>query len=221
MYSFESPRIPAGARLGLAIGGWTQGARHPGPGFSSCMRPISARYPLTELAMAALFGATVVILGTDDGGELAVGIALCALLLVVTLTDLERRVIPNRVLMVGGAVAVAVAALADRSCLASRAIAAVAAGGLLLGVALAHPRGMGMGDVKLATVMGLFLGRAVAPALLIGFAAGAVFGLCMVARHGVSARKQAVPFGPFLAFGGVIGLWYGNEIVDWYLGTFF
>ena len=69
--------------------------------------------------------------------------------------------------------------------------------------------------------MGLFLGRAVAPALLIGFAAGAIYGVALIARHGSEARKQAVPFGPFLAFGGVVGLFAGDEIVDWYVDSFF
>jgi leader peptidase (prepilin peptidase)/N-methyltransferase len=69
--------------------------------------------------------------------------------------------------------------------------------------------------------MGVYLGRAVAPALLIGFLAGAVFGLALMARHGSEARKRAVPFGPFLAFGGLVGLFAGDEIVDWYLDSFF
>jgi leader peptidase (prepilin peptidase)/N-methyltransferase len=75
--------------------------------------------------------------------------------------------------------------------------------------------------VKLVAMMGLFLGRAVAPAVLIGFAAGAVVGVALIARQGAAARKRAVPFGPFLALGGVIGLWWGDAIVDWYLDTFF
>jgi leader peptidase (prepilin peptidase)/N-methyltransferase len=186
----------------------------------SCDAAIPARYPLTELTMAALFAATVLILGTDDATELALGLAFCALLVVVTLTDLERRVIPNAVLAAGAIAAVGITAIGDPSGLPDSAIAAAAAGGLLFGVALLYPRGMGMGDVKLAAVMGLYLGRAVAPALLIGFAAGALVGLVMIARRGSSARKQAVPFGPFLALGGVVALWYGNAIVDWYLTTF-
>lgn len=186
-----------------------------------CTARIPARYPLTELTMAALFAATALILGTGDAGELAMGIAFCALLVVVTLTDLDRRVIPNAVLLAGAIVAVGLAAATDPGSLDGRAIAAVAAGGLLFLVALAHPRGMGMGDVKLAAVMGLYLGRSVAPALLIGFAAGALVGVVLIARRGASARKQAVPFGPFLALGGVVALWYGNAIVDWYLSTFF
>jgi leader peptidase (prepilin peptidase)/N-methyltransferase len=88
-------------------------------------------------------------------------------------------------------------------------------------IAFAYPRGMGMGDVKLVAVMGLYLGRGVAPAMLVGFAAGAVVGIALMARHGVDARKRAIPFGPFLALGGIVGLWYGDAMVAWYLNTFF
>jgi leader peptidase (prepilin peptidase)/N-methyltransferase len=186
-----------------------------------CDGAIPARYPLTELAMAALFAATVVILGTDNGTELALGLTFCAVLVVVTLTDLDRRVIPNAVLAAGAVAAVTIAGIGDPGSLPDRAMAAAAAGGFLFLVALAYPRGMGMGDVKLAAVMGLYLGGAVAPGLLIGFAAGALVGLAMIARLGASARKRAVPFGPFLALGGVIALWWGNALVDWYLTTFF
>ncbi len=186
-----------------------------------CGERISARYPLAELAMAALFVATVVILGTDDLGELTLGLVFCALLVVVTLTDLDRRVIPNTVLVTGFAVGVAIVAATDPSSFAPRATAVVAAGGFLFLVALAYPRGMGMGDVKLAALMGLYLGRSVAPALIIAFAAGAAVGLAMIAVRGSSARKQAIPFGPFLAVGGVVALWWGNALADWYLSTFF
>jgi leader peptidase (prepilin peptidase) / N-methyltransferase len=79
---------------------------------------------------------------------------------------------------------------------------------------------MGMGDVKLAAVMGLYLGRSVAPALLIGFGAGTLAGLVMIARRGASARKQGMPFGPFLGLGGIVAFWFGGHIVDWYLGSF-
>ena len=187
----------------------------------NCGTRISPRYPLTELAMAVLFAGTVIVLGTGDAAELALGLIFCALLVVITLTDLDRRVIPNAVLLAGAVAAVVVVGVSDPASLASRAIAAAAAGGFLFLVALAYPRGMGMGDVKLAAVMGLYLGRAVAPALLIGFAVGAVVGLVMIARRGASARKQAVPFGPFLALGGVVALWWGDAIVSWYLSAFF
>jgi leader peptidase (prepilin peptidase) / N-methyltransferase len=184
-----------------------------------CDASISARYPLTELATAALFAATAVVLW-DDPVELLLGLVFTAMLVAITLTDLERRIIPNKVLLAGAIAAVAVAAVADPGSLPERAIAAAADGGLLFAVALAYPRGMGLGDVKLAAAMGLFLGRSVAPALLIGFAAGALYGLALIALRGAAARKQAIPFGPFLALGGVVALLAGEEMVDWYLGTF-
>jgi len=184
-----------------------------------CGAPISPRYPLTELTAGALYAATVLILW-DDPAQVALGLAFVTTLLAITLTDLERRIIPNKVLIVSAVAGVALAAALDPSSLPERAIAAAAAGGLLFAVALAYPRGMGLGDVKLAAVMGLYLGRAVAPALLIAFAAGSLVGLALIARHGAAARKRAIPFGPFLALGGLVGLLAGQQIVDWYLGTF-
>ena len=182
----------------------------------SCGKPISARYPLTELGVGALWAATVLILGTDDGAELALGLVFCALLVTITLTDVDLRVIPNKVVLFGAVAAIVIAAASDPDSLVERGIAAAAAGGLLFLIALAYPRGMGMGDAKLMAMMGLYLGRAVAPALLVGLAAGAAVGAYLIARRGPGARKQAVPFGPFLALGGVIGLWFGDDIVDWY-----
>jgi leader peptidase (prepilin peptidase) / N-methyltransferase len=79
---------------------------------------------------------------------------------------------------------------------------------------------MGMGDAKLVAMMGIYLGRSIAPAVLVGLLAGSIVGVAMIARHGPEARKHAVPFGPFLALGGVVGLWFGDDIVDWYVDTF-
>jgi leader peptidase (prepilin peptidase)/N-methyltransferase len=184
-----------------------------------CGAAIPPRYPLVELALGALYAATVLVLW-DDPAEVALGLVFVTTLAAVTLTDLERRIIPNRILLAAAAAGVAIAAATDPGSLPERAIAAAAAGGLLLAAALAYPRGMGLGDVKLAAVMGLYLGRSVAPALLVGFAAGSLVGLALIARHGAAARKQAIPFGPFLALGGIVGLLAGPELIDWYLGTF-
>jgi leader peptidase (prepilin peptidase)/N-methyltransferase len=186
-----------------------------------CGDAISARYPLTELGLGALWAATYLILGADDAAELVLGLVLCALLTAITLTDLELRVIPNRLLAAGAVIAVVLVAATDASSLPDRVLAAAIAGGVLFLVAIAYPRGMGMGDVKLVAMMGLFLGRAIAPATVVGFLAGALVGVAMIALRGSEARKQAIPFGPFLALGGVIGLWFGDEIVDWYLDQFF
>jgi leader peptidase (prepilin peptidase) / N-methyltransferase len=184
-----------------------------------CGARISARYPLTELTLGLLYAATVVVLW-DDPGEIALGLVFVTVLLAVTLTDLERRIVPNKILIVGAILAVAIAAVADPGSLPERAISAAAAGGLLFLVALAYPKGMGLGDVKLAATMGLFLGRNVAPAIFVALLAGAAVGLAMIALEGASARKRAIPFAPFLAFGGVVGLLVGDQLVDWYLGTF-
>jgi leader peptidase (prepilin peptidase) / N-methyltransferase len=186
----------------------------------SCHEPISARYPVTELAMAVLFTLTAFVLGTDDLGQLALGLTFCALLVTITLTDLERRVIPNAVLAVGAAIGLGIVIASDPSSLPERAIAAAGAGGFLLLAALAYPRGMGMGDVKLAAVMGLFLGREVIPALAVAILAGALVGMALMLRFGPGARKTAVPFGPFLALGGMVGLLAGDEIIDWYSSAF-
>ena len=187
----------------------------------ACGEPISVRYPLVELGLGALWAATYLILGDDDGGQLALGLVLCAVLVTITLTDLDMRVIPNVVLLFGAVVAVAIVAVTDADDLVERGIAAAAAGGVMFVVAIAYPRGMGMGDVKLVGMLGLYLGRAVAPAVLAGFLVGALVGVAMMARHGAGARKQAIPFGPFLALGGIVGLWFGDDIVDWYLDEFF
>jgi prepilin signal peptidase PulO-like enzyme (type II secretory pathway) len=129
-------------------------------------------------------------------------------------------VIPNRILASAAISAVAIAAVADHGNLPERTIAAGVPGGLLFGVALAHPRGMGMGDVKLVAVMGFFLGRAIAPALLVAFGVGALVGLALIARHGFGARKRGIPFGPHLALGGVAALFAGDPVVDWYRNEF-
>lgn len=184
-----------------------------------CGERISPRYPLAELALGSLFAATVIVLW-GDATEIALGLVFVATLTAITLTDLERRIIPNKILIVAVVLAIAIAAVGNPSSLPERAIAAAAAGGLLFLAALAYPRGMGLGDVKLAATMGLFLGRSVAPAILVALLSGSLVGLAMIARHGATARKQAIPFGPFLALGGVVGLLAGNEIVDWYLSAF-
>lgn len=184
-----------------------------------CGERISARYPLTELGLGALYALTVAVLW-DEPTDVALGLVFVTTLLAITLTDLELRVIPNRILIVAALLAVAIAAIGDPASLPQRAIAAVAAGGLLFLAALAYPQGMGLGDVKLAAVMGLFLGRNVAPAILVALLSGSIVGLALIARQGSAARKRAIPFGPFLALGGVVALLAGNSLVDWYLSTF-
>jgi len=184
-----------------------------------CHARIPARYPLIELAVGLAFAATAIVL-YDDPAELALGLVFVAVLAAITLTDLERGIIPNAILAVGAVIGVGIVAATDPGSFPERAIATAAAGGFLLAALLVHPRGMGMGDVKLAAVMGLFLGSSVAPALLIALAAGALVGIALMLSQGAGARKQAIPFGPFLALGGVVGLLAGPELLDLYLDSF-
>ncbi|HEY5977212.1 MAG TPA: prepilin peptidase [Solirubrobacterales bacterium] len=184
-----------------------------------CNTPISIRYPLTELGLGIAYVATVLVLW-DEPWEVALGLVFVTMLLAVTITDLEGRIIPNKILIVGAVTGAAIAVVGDLGGMPERLLAAVAAGGLLFVAALAYPRGMGLGDVKLAATMGLFLGRNVAPALFVALLAGSLVGLAIVASHGAAARKKAIPFGPFLAFGGLVGLLAGDQLVDWYLDAF-
>jgi leader peptidase (prepilin peptidase)/N-methyltransferase len=183
-----------------------------------CGAEISSRYPLTELALGILFALTVIVHRHDRVPEVALDLIFVTMLAAVTLTDLEQRIIPNKILLAGALLCLAVAVPTDPGGLPERAIAAGAAGGVLFVAALAYPGGMGLGDVKLAATMGLFLGSAVAPAILVALLAGSLVGLVLIARHGASARKTAIPFGPFLALGGVVGMLVGNQLIDLYLG---
>jgi leader peptidase (prepilin peptidase)/N-methyltransferase len=185
----------------------------------SCKTAIAWRYPLVELATALLLALTVVVLGANENVWL--GLAFVLLLVPVTVIDIYFRIIPNKLMILGTVVALAILALTRPGDIPEHLIAAVAAGGFLLVAAIAYPGGMGMGDVKLAFVMGLFLGRDVGVAMLAGLLAGSLIGAAVMARKGVKqGRKTAIPFGPFLALGGLVGLLAGDPIVDWYLRTF-
>jgi leader peptidase (prepilin peptidase)/N-methyltransferase len=184
-----------------------------------CRARISARYPLVEATSAAL---AIAVVATQHGAhDLLLALALIALLVPIALIDLDHRIIPNRLTAAGALAALAIGLATDPAAVPEQLIAGAAAGGFLLVAALARPGGMGMGDVKLAAVLGLFLGRDVAVALLVALLAGTLVGVVVIARRGAQrGRKTAIPFGPFLAAGGVVALLAGPAIVDWYLATF-
>ncbi len=190
----------------------------------TCRAPISVRYPLVEAATAALFVAAGVRFGWD--GALPAYLVFFAVLLAVSLIDLEHYIVPNRVVFPGLALAVPLLAVAAAvqgevgPLVRGIGGGLLAANGLLL-VHLISPRGMGMGDVKLSLVLGLFLGWLslghVALGLFLGFLLGAVVGIALLAL-GLRTRKDAVPFAPFLAAGATIATLAGQPLLDWYLG---
>ncbi len=184
-----------------------------------CRAAIPWRYPLVEALTAILCVAAVLAGGST--AAIVLNVVFILLLVPIALIDLEHRIIPNTLTALGALLAIAFGTALDPSGETTRLIAGAAAGGALLVVALAYPRGMGMGDVKLAGVMGLFLGESVAPAMLIALLAGSLFGVLLATRRGASAaRKTAVPFGPFLAFGSLAAVFAGAPIVDWYTTSF-
>jgi leader peptidase (prepilin peptidase)/N-methyltransferase len=184
----------------------------------TCATRISARYPLIEAGTGLLFAAIVLIRGFN--WDLAWELPFAAMLVAVAAIDLDHKIVPNKILLPAAVWGVASAALIRLSDLAE--LLAWGAGGFvfLLVAALVYPAGMGMGDVKLAGVMGLYLGSSVLPALLAAFLSGSIVGGVMLARHGAAARKMGVPFAPFLALGGVVGVLAGPDLVDLYRNSF-
>jgi leader peptidase (prepilin peptidase)/N-methyltransferase len=179
-----------------------------------CGAPISFRYPLVELVTAASFAAVVSIRGVSE--ELLLWLPFVACLIALAGIDLDHRLLPNKIVYPMAAWGLLAAAVVDTADLPEHLIAGAATFAFLLAAVLIHPAGMGMGDVKLGGTMGVYLGLAVAPALLAAFLGGTIAGLAIIAREGPGARKKAVPFGVFLAFGGLVGVLAGPELVDLY-----
>ncbi len=172
-------------------------------------------------ASTALLFVLVAAVHHDDTTRLVLGLAMAGFLVPLTLVDIRKRLLPNKLLLPAAVAAVGLGLLVDAPGEPERLLAAAAAGGFFLVVAVAYPAGMGFGDVKLAAVLGLFLGREVAAALLIALVAGVAVGLAIMRRKGVAeGRKTAVAFGPFLALGAVAALLVGEGIVDAYLDSF-
>jgi leader peptidase (prepilin peptidase) / N-methyltransferase len=183
-----------------------------------CGAPISPRYPVVELLTALVFAAVVLVRGFDD--DLVLELPFVAALIALAGIDLDHKLLPNRIVYPMAAYGVIATLLVDRGDLVEHLVAGAGAFTFLLVAALAYPRGMGMGDVKLAGAMGLYLGVAVIPALLTAFLTGSIVGIAMIAREGAAARKKAVPFGVFLAIGGLVGVLAGTELVDVYKTNF-
>jgi leader peptidase (prepilin peptidase)/N-methyltransferase len=191
----------------------------------SCSEPVPSRYATVEVATAALFAAAVLRFGADTA--LPAYLVFFASLLAISVIDFEHKIIPNRIVYPTIFVCLPLLALAalvdgDAPRLGRAVIGGAAAWTLLLLVHLVSPAGMGFGDVRLSFVLGLMLGWLslghVVAGLFLGFVLGAVVGLGLVIVAGRS-RKDAVPFGPFLAGGAALAVLVGRPLIDWWLGT--
>jgi len=178
----------------------------------ACGAGIPVRYPAVELVTALLVAGSVWKFGLS--GAAAVAAFFCAALVAVSATDVEHRIIPNRIVLPAAAIVLAANTALHPS--PEWAIGAVGASGFLFAAALAYPKGMGMGDVKLALLMGAALGRTVPVALMFGMVAALVPGIYLLVRHGSAARKMRIPFGPFLALGSAIALFAGHPLLHLY-----
>jgi len=183
-----------------------------------CGKPISPRYPLVELATALVFAAVVAVRGFDD--DLVLELPFVAALIALAAIDFDHKLLPNKIVYPLAAYGVIATLLVDRDDLVENLIAGAGAFAFLLAAVIAYPRGMGMGDVKLGGAMGLYLGLSVIPALLAAFLSGSIVGVAIIAREGAAGRKKAVPFGVFLALGGIVGVLAGPELIDVYESNF-
>jgi leader peptidase (prepilin peptidase) / N-methyltransferase len=182
----------------------------------SCSSPISPLYPAVELATAGLVAVCFVAFGLS--AEAFVASFFCVVLVVLSAIDLEHRIVPSRIVRpAAGVVLVAQTALHPSP---EWVFAALGASGFLFVAFLVYPAGMGMGDVRLAFLMGAMLGRTVPVALMVGMVAALVPSVVLLARHGAAARKMGFPFAPFLAFGALVALFFGDALLNAYLGTF-
>jgi leader peptidase (prepilin peptidase)/N-methyltransferase len=141
----------------------------------------------------------------------------CAVLVAVSATDLERRIIPNRIVLPATAVLLAAQSILHPS--VEWIAAGLGAAAFFLIAAFVYPAGMGMGDIKLALLLGVVLGRTVAVGLMAGMIAALVPSFVLIAKHGKAGRKMKIPFGPFLALGGIVALFAGHPLLDWYLSV--
>jgi leader peptidase (prepilin peptidase)/N-methyltransferase len=174
---------------------------------------IGAVYPAVELVTALLIAASFLVFGLS--GKAFVAAFFCAVLVTVSATDLSHRIVPNVVVLPAAAIVlVAMTALYPSP---EWALGAFGASLFLFLAALAYPKGMGMGDVKLALLLGAMLGRTVPVALMVGMLAALVPSIVLLVRHGSAARKMGIPFAPFLALGGVFALFFGDDVLDAYL----
>ncbi|HEY3023292.1 MAG TPA: prepilin peptidase [Actinomycetota bacterium] len=187
----------------------------------SCGARISPMYPLTEIATAGLFAAAAL---TIDGVWVSLMIApFLGLMVAIAIIDVRHQIIPNRLVypaLLVFAAYILIGALAGGGLeVITAAIGMLAYGGALLLVAFISPRGMGMGDVKLAALIGLVLGSVGLRYVTVAAAAGILLGgvAAIVALIAGASRKNAIPFGPFLAVGALVAAFLAPQISSMYL----
>jgi leader peptidase (prepilin peptidase) / N-methyltransferase len=180
-----------------------------------CGARIGLVYPVVEIAAAVLVAACVLAFGLTFYSMIAS--FFCCTLVAISAIDIEHRIVPDRIVL--PATVVVLLAQMVREPSIEWPLAAFGAAFFLFVAAVVYPAGMGMGDVKLALLMGAMLGKVVAVALILGMVIAVIPGMYLMIRHGRAARKMGIPFAPFLALGSVVALFAGASLLDWYLGV--
>lgn len=184
----------------------------------TCRMAISPRYPIVEAATGGLFALAYLVLGPTPA--LGVAAVLLAALVAITAIDLSHQIIPDVITLPGIPAGVVANLAIGRVTWLESLIGIVVGGGIFLVIILASRGGMGGGDMKLGAMLGAFLGwKLVLLAILLGVLSGGVVALCLLIL-GRKGRKEAIPFGPFLALGGAITFLWGETLLGWYLGRF-
>jgi leader peptidase (prepilin peptidase) / N-methyltransferase len=183
-----------------------------------CAMPISWQYPTTEAATALLFGVAYVTFGVTL--DLLVGLVLLGTLVAITGIDLQRQLIPDLITLPGIVVGFLASLVTGRISWLDSLLGVLIGGGLFFVIIVASGGGMGGGDMKLGAMLGAFLGwKVVLLATFIAVVVGGGLAIGLMAAK-LRGRKDAIPFGPFLAAGGAIGLLWGERILRWYLAGF-
>ena len=181
-----------------------------------CREKIALRYPLMELLTGTLFAAIFIYHGFHPIS--LVYLVMAGFLLVAALIDLEHFYIPNRLIAWGLVSGTLLRLLLGTGSMTFMVLGFITGCLPMLAVYLVSRGGMGAGDVKLSALMGVFLGWKLAlAALFLAFLLGAVTGVLLLAS-GLKGRKDPIPFGPFLAFGGIGASLWGLKIIGWYGG---
>jgi len=204
-----------GLLIGLVVGPLADRLATNSPLHDPLLRrvPVSRALPLVTAGTALLGGACGLAFGFTL--EAAIGAVFCWILVIITRTDIEHRLIPDKIVLPGAVLMLVGRAVDDPS--AEWIIAALGAGLALFIVVFVYPKGIGMGDVKLAVFLGAGLGGTVVVAFFLGFFASFFPALVIFLRGGKAARRKAIPLGPFLALGAIIALFAGDAIIDWYV----
>ncbi|HEV8437771.1 MAG TPA: prepilin peptidase [Methylomirabilota bacterium] len=184
----------------------------------SCDMAIPWRYPIVEVSTGAAFALAYALMGpTPDFVEAAL---LLAMLIAITAIDLSHQIIPDVITLPGILIGIAANLATDRVTWLESLLGVIVGGGLFFVIILASRGGMGGGDMKLGAMLGAFLGWKVGLlAVLLGVLAGGAVAVCLLLL-GRKGRKEAIPFGPFLALGGAITFLWGQRLLGWYLGHF-